>query len=101
MMRTSPIWRGNVRERKIGSAVSHAARSSRLALPEGGKAAFTRTARKLFTLYAVTIVVGRNVARASCEHDRGGSEDKKDRPHFSLIRLSGPVDNDAERAKPM
>jgi hypothetical protein len=52
MMRTSPIWRGNVRERKIGSAVSHAARSSRLALLEGGEAAFTRTARKLFNTIA-------------------------------------------------
>jgi hypothetical protein len=89
MMRTSPIWSGNVREPKIGSAVSHAARSSGLALLEGGEAAITR-ARKFVALYAVTIVVGRNVAHASCEHDRGDSEDKKNRPHFSLLRLSGP-----------
>ena len=88
-MRTSLIWRGNVRERKIGSAVSHAAGSSRLALLEGGEAAITR-ARKFVALCAVTIVMGRNAAHASCEHDRGDSEDKKNRPHFSLIRLSGP-----------
>lgn len=88
MMRAT-IWLDNVRERRVGSAVSQPARSGRLTLLEGREATFTRTTLKLVALYAVTIFADRDVSRASCEHDRGGSEGKKQCLHFSLLlRLS-------------